>query len=400
MSVVLAYDPDMAAYDFGGGHPMLPERFTLAVELAREWGLLAQPAHGGTDPDPHEPRARVVRPQRAGDELLRLGHDPALIAAVRAASADPAAADPRFGLSGDTPAFAGMHEAAALAVGGTVAALDAVLGGECRRAFAPAGGLHHAHRDRVAGFCVYNDAVIAISHALLDDPSLRVAYIDLDAHHGDGVQEAFFERADVLTLSVHESGRYLYPGTGAERDVGVGAGAGFALNVGMPPGATDRCYQEVLSAVVTPAVRAYSPDLLVVQLGADVHRNDPLAHLDVTVAGHDALVREIVDLADGVCGGRLVALGGGGYDAFNAVPRMWACALTRLLDVTAPERLPGQWREIAQAAAARHAGAYTPTATFEEFEEVPDPAREADALVQTRRAIARVAQASPLLDAS
>ena len=192
------------------------------------------------------------------------------------ASADPDGWRGGFGINtGDTPAFPAMHEAAALAAGATTRALSDVVSGACVRAFSPAGGLHHAHRDRAAGFCVYNDLVVAIEVATRAHPGLRVAYVDLDAHHGDGVQEAFDERDDVLTLSVHESGQYLYPGTGSVLDKGHGRGVGFTLNVPLPPDAGDECYQQVLERVVTPAVRAFGPDVIVAQLGADTHRRRP-----------------------------------------------------------------------------------------------------------------------------
>ncbi|MBI5232126.1 MAG: acetoin utilization protein AcuC [Coriobacteriales bacterium] len=332
MSAILVYDPAMADYRFGGDHPMRPERFSLAVALMRKWGILAEPG----DP-PSDTRAGVVRPEPATDDDILLFHTPELLAAVKAASADPSRFDMRFGIGpGDTPAFAGMHEAAASAVGGTITAMEAVLGGDVLRAFVPAGGLHHAHRDRAAGFCVYNDCAIAIERATRERPGLQVAYVDIDAHHGDGVQEAFYDRADVLTVSMHESGRFLYPGTGMASETGVGEGRGFAVNVPMPPDAGDAEYAAAFEAAVAPAVADFGPDIVVAQLGGDGHRGDPLTHLELSVAGHRALVHRIVELADEHCDGRIVATGGGGYQPFDVVPTMWALAMAELLGVDVP----------------------------------------------------------------
>lgn len=350
VQAALAYDDAMAAYRFPGPHPMRPERFSSAVGLMREAGLVG---HSRGTGGPHTAMALACPP--ADDDLLELIHDRTLIAAVRAAGVDaPApcgrseqaqtAAEraARFGIGpGDTPAFPGMHEAAALATGGTVAAMRAVLAADTVRAMSPAGGLHHAHRSRVAGFCIYNDCAVAIERATREHPGLRVAYVDIDAHHGDGVQEAFIGRSDVLTLSVHESGRYLYPGTGATRETGTGAGAGFALNVPLPPYAGDACYEQVLERIVAPALERFSPDVLVVQGGADTHRDDPLTHLDLTVDGYASLITRLVMLADDLCGGRIVLTGGGGYEYRVAAPRMWATAFAILCGerpLTWPER--------------------------------------------------------------
>lgn len=335
MSTILVYDPAMAEYRFPDEHPMRPERFSLAVALMRRWGLLSEPGA-----PPSGTRARVVRPDPASDDDILLVHTPELLAAVKAASADPSRFDMRFGIgSGDTPAFAGMHEAAASAVGGTITAMDAVLAAEATRAFVPAGGLHHAHRDRAAGFCIYNDCAIAIERATRRHPGLRVAYVDIDAHHGDGVQEAFYDRADVLTISMHESGQFLYPGTGMASETGVDEGRGFSANVPMPPDAGDAEYAAAFDAHVTPRIADFAPDIVVAQLGGDGHRGDPLTHLQLSVAGHRALVHRIVSLADEHCEGRIVATGGGGYQPFDVVPTMWALAMAELLgvDIATPE---------------------------------------------------------------
>jgi acetoin utilization protein AcuC len=250
----------------------------------------------------------------------------------------------------DTPAFKGMHDASALVCGATIAAVAAVTSGRFERAFSPAGGLHHAHRDRAAGFCVYNDCAVAIAAALDADPSLRVVYLDIDAHHGDGVQEAFYEQPRVLTISLHEDGRYLYPGTGSFRERGRGDGEGSAINVPMPPYATSECYTLAFDDVVAPAIGAFGPDLIVAQCGADAHWSDPLTNLDMTLSGFESMYRRIVGLADAVCGGRVVACGGGGYAWEHVVPRAWTLLAADLAEVRLPETLPsGALSEVVDA---------------------------------------------------
>lgn len=380
--VVLAYDDSLAAYRFNDTHPLRPERFTLAVELMRAWGLL------------EPPEVAIVQPAPATDEELLLAHSADYLAAVKAASAT-GRAQPGFGIGpGDTPAFLGMHEAAALAVGATCEALDAVLDGRTARAHAPAGGLHHAHHDHASGFCVYNDAVAAIERAIRARPGLRVAYVDIDGHHGDGVEAAFVERADVLTISVHESGAYLFPGTGRATDTGRGAGAGACINVPLPPYAGDECYPLVLEQVIAPALRGYAPDVIVLQAGGDAHRSDPLTHLDLTVAGYVRLVSGIIALAEEVCGGSIVSLGGGGYQPFSEVPRMWAAVMALLLGRDVPEVLPEPWL-LRAAAAAGAAGEPAPRSarTFEEPDEGPGSDAHAGALAGTRHAIDKVREA-------
>lgn len=394
MTVALVYSSSLCAYRLSADHPLRPERFSLAVGLMRAWGLIDDGDHLGGGENGLA-RAPIWEPVPASDDDLSLFHTRELIAAVRAASARPLSADPRFGLGdGDTPAFAGMHDASAAIVGATCLALDAVVERRVQRAFSPAGGLHHAHAGRAAGFCVYNDVAVAIARATRDNPGLRVAYVDIDAHHADGVQEAFYERADVLTVSVHESGRYLYPGTGAARDVGEGAGRGFALNVPLPPFAGPDEFAAAMREVVEPTVRAFGPDVIVAQLGGDAHHADPLTHLSNTVGGHIALTTALVGLADEVCQGRIAACGGGGYEPYSAVPRMWAGAMAVLLGRQVPEEVPAEWL-----AASRAAAGWDEPAGSRTFDD-PDP-RDDDTRTRaaelTRAAIRDVLAASPLL---
>ncbi len=283
---------------------------------------------------------RVVAPEPASMQDLVRVHDHDYVDAVIAASENPSAAAPDRGLGkGDTPAFLGMHAAATLVASASITAMRAVVKRLAVRALSIAGGLHHAHRDRAAGFCVYNDPAIAIAWALDLDTATRISYIDIDAHHGDGVQEAFYDDPRVLTVSIHESGRYLYPGTGSAEERGSGAGLGTAVNVPLPPYATDDCYSLVFDEVVDPVVRAFAPDLIVSQNGADALHQDPLTSLGLTLGGYRWLVDRISTLSDEVCAGRLVALGGGGYAWETAVPRAWTMLAASLLHRAVPEEL-------------------------------------------------------------
>ena len=393
MTVELVYKPRLAEYRLSDSHPLRPERFVLAVELMRAWGLIC-------DASAENPAcATLVSPEKASDADVLAVHTAGYVDAVKAAGANPGTWHGDRGIGpGDTPAFAHMHEISAEIAGATMRALSDVVEGRCQRSFSPAGGLHHAHRDHASGFCVYNDPAIAICHALSAHPDLRIAYVDVDVHHGDGVQDVFYEQANVLTISVHESGRFLFPGTGRLVETGVGAGTGFAVNLPLAPGAGDDSYGIAFETVIAPAVRAFSPDVIVAQLGADSHRADPLAHLDTTVWGQYHIATRMVALADEVCGGRIAATGGGGYDSFSAVPRAWACALAALLGVPVPEELPDSWRMLAVEAAER-AGVriHLPISTFGEAEAPRQPEWGGDPLAETERAIVRLRAQHPLL---
>ena len=254
-----------------------------------------------------------------------------ILRAVSAGDRVPHAA--RHGLGpGDNPIFPGLWEAARLAAGGSLLAARLVAEGEADRAFHFAGGLHHAMPDRASGFCYVNDAVLAIMK--LRERGWRVAYVDIDAHHGDGVQFAFYRDPNVLTVSTHERGDRLFPGTGFVVEMGEGDGLGFSVNLPLQPFTDDEIYGPAFEAVVPPLLRAFKPDVLVLQLGIDSHRTDPLTHLSLTVQGFTRVVRRLLDLAP-----RVVALGGGGYDLPN-VARAWTGAWAAMNDVTLVEALP------------------------------------------------------------
>jgi len=335
---LVVWDRRMLGYDLGGHHPLHPLRWELTWALAGELGVL----------DAYD----VLVPGQADDEMLGWVHTPGYIAAVRAASGSvPIAVGHGLGTD-DNPIFPGMHENAALIAGGSIDAARAVAHGEVDRAVNFCGGLHHAMPDHASGFCVYNDAALGIK-ALLEAGIRRVAYIDVDAHHGDGVQAAFYDDPRVLTVSLHESPLSLFPGTGWPTELGVGAALGTAVNVALPAGTGDAAWLRAFHAVVPGLVRAFKPEILVTQQGADAHREDPLADLMLTLDGQRTIYLALRELAREVTGGRWLALGGGGYSPVRVVPRAWthllAIVADRDLDPATP--IPPDW--IAKAARAR-----------------------------------------------
>src|SRR6478609_214377 len=335
---LVVWDRRMLGYDLGGHHPLHPLRWELTWALAGELGVL----------DAYD----VLVPGQADDEMLGWVHTPGYIAAVRAASGSvPIAVGHGLGTD-DNPIFPGMHENAALIAGGSIDAARAVAHGEVDRAVNFCGGLHHAMPDHASGFCVYNDAALGIK-ALLEAGIHRVAYIDVDAHHGDGVQAAFYDDPRVLTVSLHESPLSLFPGTGWPTELGVGAALGTAVNVALPAGTGDAAWLRAFHAVVPGLVRAFKPEILVTQQGADAHREDPLADLMLTLDGQRTIYLALRELAREVTGGRWLALGGGGYSPVRVVPRAWthllAIVADRDLDPATP--IPPDW--IAKAARAR-----------------------------------------------
>ena len=333
----VVWDDGLTRYDFGPGHPFDPVRVRLTMELARSLGVLAAGS------------VTMLSPSPATEAELETVHDGAYIEAVRHAGRS-LLPDLRFGLgTEDDPVFEGMHEAAALVVGATVQAARAVWSGAARHAVNVAGGHHHAMRGAASGFCVYNDLAVAIKW-LLAAGAERVAYVDFDVHHGDGVQAAFYDDPRVLTISLHESPASLFfPGTGLPEETGEGDGDGYAVNVALPAGTRDAGWLRAVDAVVLPLLRAFRPTVVVSQHGCDSHRLDPLAHLALSVDGQRQAQLLMHDLAHKLCDGRWIATGGGGYALVQVVPRTW----THLLAVAAGEPLdpematPAKWRELA-----------------------------------------------------
>ncbi|WP_434594428.1 acetoin utilization protein AcuC [Streptomyces sp. A5-4] len=377
---LLMWDDAVTGYDFGANHPMDPVRLDLTMGLVRAYGL--------------DRAVDVVAAPAAGDSTLRLVHREDYVAAVRAASADPGGADGAYGLgTADDPAFAGMHEASALIAGQSVGAAEAVWRGEAAHAVNFAGGLHHAMPGSAAGFCIYNDAALAIAR-LLELGAERVAYVDVDVHHGDGVQAAFWEDPRVLTISLHEHPRTLFPQTGWPEETGGGAGEGGAVNVALPAGTGDEGWLRAFHSVVPELLADFRPQVLVTQHGADTHFDDPLAHLAVSLDAQRAVQAACHDLAhEYVEGGLWVALGGGGYAVVDVVPRSWthlvAIAAHRPID---PESvIPASWQDevyarTRQLGPGRMTDGRTPA--WQGWEAGYDPADRLDqAVLAARRAV-------------
>ncbi len=332
---LLVFGERSTSYDFGSGHPLTPLRFGPGIDLLRHVGALP-----GLAPEP-----------ATDDELLRV-HVAEYLATVKRLSADPGGRGAMgIGLS-DNPAFAGMHEASAAVAGGSLRAMEAVLSGAVEHAFHPGGGLHHAMPGRAWGFCVYDDPALAIARARAD--GLRVLYVDLDTHHGDGVQTIFFDDPGVLTLSFHESGRYLFPGTGFIDELGVGAAAGSSVNVPLEPATGETAWLTCVRAMLPTLAAVFGPDVVVSQHGADTHAWDPLAHLRVTTTAMGEAARLVDAVAHRSAYGRWLATGGGGYDAYRVVPRAWALTWLAGAHREAPTETPAAWRSRWEADAARY----------------------------------------------
>jgi acetoin utilization protein AcuC len=310
---VVVWDDALAAYDFGPGHPLAPVRVQLAMRLAIDLGLV--PPADGVVVRPHGPATQ--------EQLLRV-HDAAYIDAVSRASAGPDVADFAFGIgTEDCPSFAGMHDASAAVCGATLRAADAVLSGEALHAVNIAGGLHHAMPARAAGFCIYNDIGVAIAH-LLDSGVERIAYIDVDVHHGDGVQEMFWDDPRVMTISLHEHPRTLWPGTGLPTEIGGPNARGTKVNIPLPAGTGDEGWLMAFHAIVPDLLGAFQPQMLVTQHGCDSHAEDPLAHMALSIDGQRMSYAALHRFAHQFAEGRWIAVGGGGYEYVDVVPRAWA----------------------------------------------------------------------------
>jgi acetoin utilization protein AcuC len=364
--MLLVYGPRSGSYDFGPGHPLTPRRFGPGIDLLRSVG-----AEPGLAPEP------------AADRDLRLCHTGGYLDVVKRFSASPFGGDGEAGIGegGDDPPFAGMHEAGAMVAGGSLRAMEAILRGDVAHAFHPGGGLHHAMARRASGFCIYNDAALAIARARRD--GLRVLYVDLDVHHGDGVQALFWDDPGVLTISFHESGRYLFPGSGEVGELGEGAAAGTAVNVPLEPGTGELGWLSAVRSLLPELAATFGPDLIVSQHGCDSHAWDPLAHLRVTTTAMGEAARLVDTLAHRYAGGRWLATGGGGYDAYRVVPRAWSLVWLAGTHREAPAETAGGWRERWAAEAERYGQAPLPLA-FEDAANAGLPLDEAQLAAEDR----------------
>ena len=322
------YGDALSGHELRTDHPMRPVRLRYTYDLLQ--------AYGAFDGD----ASMLVPPRPALEEELRWLHSSQYISAVRSFSVGLSGYDPRrfnFVGQGDNPIYSGMYDAAVLSTGASLAAAELVANRDVDVAFSISGGLHHAAAGHASGFCIFNDPALAIMY--LRQRGLRVAYVDIDAHHGDGVQNAFFDDDSVLTISVHESGQFLFPGTGFVNEVGVGSGIGYSVNLPLYPYTDDEIYLEAFHQVVPAILRAFAPDVLVTQLGIDSYHTDPLTHLQVTTRGYVEAVRELSRM-----GIPWLALGGGGYDLM-AVARAWTLAYGVMLDVDWPDEIPGSFAQ-------------------------------------------------------
>ncbi len=344
--VTFVWDERLAAYNFGPSHPLAPIRVELAVRLARDLGLLALP------------NVLEVGAEVATDEDLLLVHTAEYVAAVQRAGAT-GRVDLVHGLgTPDDPVFVDMHEAAALVVGASLTAVRAVWGGGSDHAVNLAGGLHHAMPGAASGFCVYNDVAVTIAWALANGAE-RVAYVDVDVHHGDGVERIFWDDPRVLTISLHESPRSLFPGTGYSHDTGGSGAEGSAVNVALPAGTGDDGWLRAFDAVVPQLLAQFRPQLLVTQHGCDSHALDPLANLALSVDGQRASYERLHRLAHAHADGRWVAVGGGGYEHVLVVPRAWTHLTAEAVGapVDPESAVPDSWSNYVE----QRLGRVTPT---------------------------------------
>lgn len=330
----VVWDPALLNYKFTATHPMDPVRLDLTERLCRDLGVLDAPDV-------------TVRPADVlEDHELASVHDLEYIAAVHAA-AEHGTVSTAHGLgTEDTPVFPGIHTGAARIAGGTRQLAEDLHSGAAVRGVNFAGGMHHAARARAGGFCVYNDAAVALQH-LLDRGTARALYLDVDAHHGDGTQEIFYSDPRVMTISMHQSGTTLYPGTGFPNETGGGEAEGTAVNIAVPPGTGDAGYLRAFHAVVPPLARAFEPEIIISQHGCDSHAEDPLSDLRLTIDAQRQLAHDVSHLADELCEGRWIATGGGGYAIYDVVPRSWShlTAIVAGSPVPLKTAVPGSWRD-------------------------------------------------------
>ena len=390
----VAWDEQLTDYHFGPDHPLAPVRVELTMRLAHEFGLWNQPG------------VTMAAPAPATDADLQLVHDAQYVTNVKTVSRWAGHPDARAGLQDtqlraarmfglgteDNPVFPGMHQASALVAGATLAAARAVWSGSAQHGASIAGGMHHAMAAHASGFCVYNDVAVAIAW-LLQQGAERIAYVDIDAHHGDGVQTAFYDDPRVLTISLHQHPETLFPYTGLPAETGGPAAEGSAVNVALPAGTTDASWLRAFHAIVPPLLRQFRPQILVSQHGADTHRLDPLAHLEVSIDAQRAAHAALHTLAHEQAGGRWLLTGGGGYDLVRVVPRTWTHLLAEAAGqpIDPGTQIPTLWRDYA----AQRTGLAAPehmtdgiAAQFEPFESGYSPSDPVDrAIMATRNAV-------------
>ena len=328
--LVYPYSDELLNYEFKQEHPLKPDRLKLTYLLSEQLGLLD--------------KVDRIDATIASREQLEMYHPAEFIDAVISAG-ESGTPDYRHGLgTADNPIFPRIYDAASRYVGATLDAIREIEKG-ASRAFVISGGLHHAHKTQASGFCIFNDVVLAIMHLQKKKPC-KVLYVDIDAHHGDGVQNAFYSSKDVLTISMHQTGKTLFPGTGFIHEAGNGDGRGYSINIPVLPGASSAELIEALNEVIVPLFESYQPDLLVTQLGVDGHYLDPLAQLAYSSQGFEVVLKKLRKLASDICKIGWLAVGGGGYHPVN-VARLWSLFLSIILDEKVPQKLPDEFIQIA-----------------------------------------------------
>ncbi|MEK4138073.1 acetoin utilization protein AcuC [Kurthia sp. FSL E2-0154] len=329
---VFIYSPEQLDYKFSETHPFNQKRLQLTMDLLKQINAL-QPE-------------QIKKARVATDEELLLGHDAAYIDIVKKAGHGELrnGEGEVYGIgTEDTPIFKNMHEASAMFVGGTLTACDYVMQGKTNHALNLGGGLHHGFHGKASGFCIYNDSTVAIKY-MQKKYDARILYIDTDAHHGDGVQWSFYDDPNVCTLSIHETGRYLFPGTGAVTERGNGEGYGTSFNIPLDAFTEDGSFLEVYETAIREVIAHFKPDVILTQNGADAHYFDPLTHLYSTIKTYESIPKIAHELAHEFCEGRWIAVGGGGYDIWRVVPRAWSMVWLAMTNQQVPTgAIPQEW---------------------------------------------------------
>lgn len=329
---IFIYSDKLLTYRFSEHHPFNQQRLLLTLDLLKKLNAIT----------PED----IIPPRVATDEELLLNHERSYIEAIKKAGTGILSTDEAesFGIgTEDTPIFKNMHEASAQLVGGTLTAVDYVMQGKAEHALHLGGGLHHGFRGKASGFCIYNDSAVAIHH-IRKKYGARVLYVDTDAHHGDGVQASFYDDDSVCTLSIHETGRYLFPGTGNINEWGQGKGYGYSFNIPLDAFTEDDSFLEAYTTAFKEIAEYFKPDVILTQNGADAHYFDPLTHLSTTINTYRMIPKIAHEIAHQYCGGKWIAVGGGGYDIWRVVPRAWALIwleMTGQSTVSGP--LPKNW---------------------------------------------------------
>ncbi|MHA2008128.1 MAG: acetoin utilization protein AcuC [Promethearchaeota archaeon] len=333
--VGLIHTEDFQKYDFGNDHPLRPLRLKLTYDLMESLNLL------------NNPRLELLKPRMASMAELERVHSTDYINIVKILSENP---DSRtvnpfiYGLGpGDNPIFKGMYEASALICGGSIVTADKVWkDDEIKVAFNPAGGLHHAMKDKASGFCIFNDIAVGIQHLKTLDKNIRIAYLDIDCHHGDGVQWLFYDDPNVLTISYHQDGKYLFPGTGFVNETGEGKGKGFSINFPLIPGTNNKSFLKIFRKTAPKLLDVYNPDILITQLGVDTYYDDPLTQMGFSLSVYRDIAQTLKTCAREYCQDKWFALGGGGY-LMTVVPRAWTIFLAKMLEIELENELPDSW---------------------------------------------------------